>query len=248
MLPKQPFGAKTENLPEFIVLFSHDGSSRRPARPETWWEASEKNPFTLRVQCPASRLWSNMRQAFSAGPTAAVTADAECAFGEAVGVCLRRIRAWRAPPNWSLFQWREEIEGHALAAACDAQKAYDPTRCVPLGAFIYRRVMARVLTRYRQEWSYAQRCVCELGGEDGECAQCAAPAVADHADLEAALASLSTAQRWLVEQLFWQERTESALAAVLGLSQRAVSKRKQVLLGVLRRWLEDRAAAAKSRF
>lgn len=125
-----------------------------------------------------------------AGPAGAIAADADCAFGEAVVVCLRRISGWRVPPNWALFQWREEIEGHALAAACAAQAAYDPRRCVPFGAFVYRRVMARVLTRYRQEWGYARRCVCELGTEGGECPECVAPSPLDHRDLDEAVAAL----------------------------------------------------------
>lgn len=181
-----------------------------------------------------------MWQEHSAGSSGAAATNAECAFGEAVLVCMRRICGWRVPPNWSQRQWHEEIEGHALAAACEAQTVYDPARGVPFGAFIYQRVMARVLTRYRQEWSYARRCVCELGAEGGECPECTAPAQPELGDLEEAVASLSAPQRWLVDQIFWRERTESAVAAVLGLSQRAVSKRKQAVLGVLRHWLEDR--------
>ena len=164
---------------------------------------------------------------------------AELAFREAMAACLRRIRAWRVPPNWALPQWHEEIEGHALAAACDAQAAYDPARGVPFGAFVYQHVMARVLTRYRQEWSYARRCVCQVESKGDVCPDCAAPGVPDHCDLDEAVASLSVAQRWLLEQLFWRERTESAVGSVLGLSQRAVSKRKQVVLATLRHWLDD---------
>jgi DNA-directed RNA polymerase specialized sigma24 family protein len=165
---------------------------------------------------------------------------AESAFGDPLGVCLRRIRSWRAPPNWRPFHWREEIEAHAAAAACAAESAYDPASRIPFGAFVYQRVMARALTRYRQEWAYACRCISDSENDNGECLQCAAACRRDHCDLDAALASLSEAQRWLLEQLYWRDRTEAAVAARLGLSQRAVSKRKQVALRILREWLDDR--------
>lgn len=189
-----------------------------------------------------------MWQADSADSTEAAAQGSELAFSEAVAACASRSRSWRVPPNWAPAQWHEEIEGHALAAACDARAIYDPSRGVPLGAFIYQRVMARVLTRYRQEWSFARRCVCEPGSDGDTCDVCAAPDVADHCDLEETVASLTSPQRWLVQEIFWRERTESAVASDLGLSQRAVSKRKQAVLIALRRWLADRAKEINFRF
>ena len=181
-----------------------------------------------------------MSDRISANGLGAASPDAGLAFAAAVKNCLQRVRSWQVPPNWALSQWFEEIEAHALAAACDAEAAYDPARSVPFGAFIYSRVMARVLTHYRQEWSYARRVVGNLAEGGEEVFGCAAPSQLDHRDLDEAVDALSTAQRWLLEQIFWRESTESSVASVLGLSQRAVSKRKQAVLRLLRRSLEDR--------
>ena len=71
--------------------------------------------------------------------------------------CFSRICCWRTPPNWSNREWIEEIKAHAIAASCRAICEYDATRGVPLEAFVYQRVIARVLTRHRQEWNYALR-------------------------------------------------------------------------------------------
>jgi hypothetical protein len=201
-----------------------------------------KKSFTTRRK--SKTIINNIRrcmwQEHTTWPSDPVAADMECTLGEAVLICMRRIRGWRTPANWTFLQWREEIECHALAAARVAQAAYDPGRGVPFGAFVYRRVMARVLTRYRQEWRYSGHCGRELGMEPETCAECAGPSTPEHCDLDEAMASLNAGQRWLLEQIFWREHTESSVAAVLGLSQRAVSKRKQKVLGVLRRCLGDR--------
>ena len=181
-----------------------------------------------------------MRESIPESAIGADSPDAGHAFGAVVEDCLRRIRRWRVPPNWAVPQWREEIEAHAVAAACDAVAIYDPARGVPVGTFVHGRVMARALTRYRQEWGYARRVACNLGDGGEEVFERAAPSRLDHLDLDEAVAGLSTTQRWLLDQIFWRERTESTVASVLGLSQRAVSKRKQAVLRVLRRRLEDR--------
>ena len=50
------------------------------------------------------------------------------------------------------------MRAEANAAAWEAGLDFDPTRGVPLPAFVHGRVLARALTRYRREWSYARRC------------------------------------------------------------------------------------------
>src|SRR5258707_2192007 len=74
---------------------------------------------------------------------------------------LRRARSWRVPPNWSAIDWHEELRAVALAAAWQAGQDHDPSRGVPLGGFVYFRVQAQALTRYRQEWRDAPRVAAE---------------------------------------------------------------------------------------
>ncbi len=156
--------------------------------------------------------------------------DAEILAG-----CLRRIRSWRVPPNWSARDWFGEMQSNSAAALWQAKCEYDPTRGVPLGAFERLRVIASAWTRYRQEWSYASHCppqedriVPETATRDGSSL---APMVDPVRD---ALAQIPEADRWLLEQLFWAESSETSVAQKLGVSQQAVSKRRGAVLRRLR--------------
>lgn len=57
--------------------------------------------------------------------------------------------------------------------------------------------------------------------------------------LHKALSFLSEDERYLIEQLYFQERTERDLAAQLGLSQNAINKRRQRILERLRGLLKN---------
>jgi DNA-directed RNA polymerase specialized sigma subunit len=46
--------------------------------------------------------------------------------------------------------------------------------------------------------------------------------------------------RWLLDQLFWQERTETSIAAELHISQPAIHKRKRAAILHLRALLAKR--------
>jgi hypothetical protein len=150
---------------------------------------------------------------------------------------LRCARSWRVPPNWSALDWYEELHGVAITAASQAEQDHDPSREVPLAGFVFVRVKARTLTRSRQEWRYAMRItppdreiVEALAGAD------AAPDSAGVAfeSLNRALEQLAEMERWLLDQIFWQHRTEAAIAAELHISQPAISKRKRAALVHLR--------------
>jgi DNA-directed RNA polymerase specialized sigma24 family protein len=154
--------------------------------------------------------------------------------------CFSRICSWRTPPNWSNREWFEEIKAHAIAASCRALCEYDATRGAPLEAFVYQRVIARVLTRHRQEWGYALRFVSEKK-EDNDCSsppdRSKAPESAQsenqapiYEELRDAVASLSESNRWLITQLFWNDQTEVEIARALGIGRRAVNKRKHAIL------------------
>lgn len=57
--------------------------------------------------------------------------------------------------------------------------------------------------------------------------------------LHRALSSISDEERYLIQQIYFNDRTERDLAEELGCSQNAVNKRKQHILDKLRRFLEN---------
>jgi DNA-directed RNA polymerase specialized sigma subunit len=144
---------------------------------------------------------------------------------------LHRIFRWRVPPNWSVSDWREEIRAEAACAACHAAQDYNASLGVPFGAYARQRVLARTLTRYRQEWAYALRMAQELKPEvsDEKMSASIAPALLDQWP-RCTLDRLSKSDLWLVGQLFLRERSESDIAKEMGVSQQAISKRKRTII------------------
>jgi DNA-directed RNA polymerase specialized sigma24 family protein len=179
------------------------------------------------------------------GPTQAALAswcpDGRTEWGTIWGGCTWRSRAWGIPPGWSAGDWSEEIQAEALAAVCQALHDYDATRGVPLVAFVRERVEFGMRARYRKEWAHSVHCGCELPSDGGE-DRSDAPSSTRQAyeALQGPLARLSEPDRRLIEHLFWGRRTEAELASELGISQSAVSRRKQAIILVLRRSLGNR--------
>ena len=168
--------------------------------------------------------------------------------------CFQRVRTWRLPPNWSALDWLGEVKEVVCVAAMEAEADFDSARGIPYCAFLYRRVMARVLTRYRQEWNYGMRflsectgsCACEEAEPDavegrssgswwtaGE-VSCASERETLLEELAEAVASLSEPGRRLIAILFWEERTECEAAREFGVSQPAICKRLHTVLDALR--------------
>jgi len=112
---------------------------------------------------------------------------------------------------------------------------FDPHRLVPLDAFLYSRVVDAVWTRYRQECSFGRRTRPGEAIPDRPAPERPGPDADTLALLEAALGSLAELDRGLIRQLFWDGRCEDDLAREWGVSQQAVSKRKQKILKELRR-------------
>jgi RNA polymerase sigma factor (sigma-70 family) len=165
--------------------------------------------------------------------------------------CFKRIFGWRVPPNWSEVDWREEIRAHVLAAVCEAICDFDSSRRVPLAAFVYQRAIARVYTRFRQEWAYGLRCISVPDGfvADGghlllpgqsrvQYVESTVEPNSAYQALREALGSLSEPDHQLIMQLFWKGKTEAFVAEALGISRQAVSKRKRAVIQKLRAWLE----------
>src|SRR5262245_48017268 len=160
---------------------------------------------------------------------------------------LRRILSWRIPPNWSAHDWFDEVKAITAAACCQAELEYDRKRGVPLSAFLYQRALTCVLTRYRQEWTYALRF---MQTEDGtECDEVAEPRTSlpeicpSDDSLRYALLELPFADQWLVRQLFWDSASQDKVARNLKITQQAVSKRKRKIIRKLRQLLCDARAA-----
>jgi RNA polymerase sigma factor (sigma-70 family) len=105
---------------------------------------------------------------------------------------------------------------------------------VPLDAFLYRRVVESVWTRYRQEWSFGRRCRADtrLPDRSVEASDRPDPEALDR--LVLLLGNLPEADQSLIRQLFWDGRTEAELAAEIGVSRQAVSQRQQRILQRLR--------------
>jgi DNA-directed RNA polymerase specialized sigma24 family protein len=162
-------------------------------------------------------------------------------YAAIVRFCVYKARHWRVPPNWTPPEWANELSAHAAAAAHEAGCQYDPSRSSASGTFIISRVMARLLTRYRQEWTFARH----LGHSplDSECQTYghvtyqdphACNSVALPEDVDAAIDGLPETDRWLLSQIFWYGRGQTDLARELGVSQPAISKRYRKIIFHLR--------------
>ena len=147
---------------------------------------------------------------------------------------MRRISGWRTPPHWSRHDWLEEMGAHREGAIWQALHDYDAASEVPLPAFIHGRVLASALTRYRQEWSYALRCVWPADEQRASITEATSYPGVLHELLPLALAHLSEPERRLIQQLFCEGNTEAEIAQCLGISHQAVSKRKRAALERMR--------------
>lgn len=156
-------------------------------------------------------------------------------------VCWQRICEWKVPPHWSAGDWMDELQAQGAAAAWQALGDFDTTRGVPLQVYLRQRVLASVLTRSRQEWSYALHSALKISADDsrGAIKQPEYPEAAVFQTLRQALAKLAEQDRWLIERLFWDGQTQAKVAEKLGISQAAVNKRKCAILRELRRRLDQ---------
>jgi RNA polymerase sigma factor (sigma-70 family) len=154
------------------------------------------------------------------------------------------------PPNWSNCDWFEELTAVGMAAAWQAVCEFDPEREVPLAGFAYCRMMTRCLARYRKEWRYVLHVAASDSREEAttfkhpdftasstEKVNGAHPSN-DH--LRDVVSALPAAQRRLIEQLFWAERTEIEVANTMGINQSTINRRKHDILKGLRMKLRDR--------
>jgi RNA polymerase sigma factor (sigma-70 family) len=119
-------------------------------------------------------------------------------------------------------------------AACEALRAFEPGRLVPLDAFLYRRVIESVWSCYRQEWTFGRRFRPDESLPDRAATEPGRPDPELLDRLADILQTLDEGERRLISQLFWDGRPEDQVAFDLGVSRQAVNKRKQKLLRRLR--------------
>jgi DNA-directed RNA polymerase specialized sigma24 family protein len=93
------------------------------------------------------------------------------------------------------------MRAHGESAAWQALCDYDDAHGVPLPAFIHGRVFASALTRYRQEWRYALRCVWPADQERASITEAKSYLDVLHELLAHALAHLPERERRLIQQL-----------------------------------------------
>lgn len=183
--------------------------------------------------------------------TSDILSDGDETLGSAMQSGLKRIRSWRVPPNWSGSDWFEELTAVGTAAAWQAVCEFDPERGIPLAGFGYCRMMTRCLSRYRKEWRYALHIDASDSREEKSTtferpelnASFSAKLNETHPsndDLRGAIGALSAEQRRLIEQLFWENRTETEVADAMGINQSTINRRKQAILNGLHMKLCDR--------
>jgi RNA polymerase sigma factor (sigma-70 family) len=210
--------------------------------PFFFWKEVKTNPFeTERRTLRNKRNYDQFRY----------LSDRDEALGAAVQSGFKRIRSWRVPPNWASADWFEELTAVATAAAWQAVCDFDPELGVPLACFSYCRIISRCLSCYRKEWRYATHIFASESIET-ETTPCQHPGLtaasaangngAHHSndDLRGAVGALPAKQRRLIEQLFWEKRTETELADAMGTNQSTINRRKRAILNGLRTKLRDR--------
>jgi DNA-directed RNA polymerase specialized sigma24 family protein len=144
----------------------------------------------------------------------------------------------------------EELAAVATAAAWQAVCDFDPARGVPLAVFGYCRIISRCLTCYRKEWRYALHLVASdpyekettTSKHPGLRASSAAKVNGterSNEDLRGIIRALPAEQRRLIEQLFWEERTETEVADAMSTNQSTINRRKRAILHGLRMKLRD---------
>ena len=158
----------------------------------------------------------------------------------------RRARSWPPPPNWYASDWATELAQICALAALDAKVLATATEA-QRQAFLYHRALGAALSAYRREWRFGAGTLPMSTAEDGagvssSANQALAPAPETDkrmafGELRAALLRLPLSDRRLLVALYWERHTEREIAAQLGISQQAVSKRLHSCLCALRNWL-----------
>ena len=96
-----------------------------------------------------------------------------------------------------------------------------------------------LLKRYRQEWSFARHCGRPVVYEPSDPKEVDGDMTPMVPRLQAVLTRLPQSDRQLIHMLYWEHRTEAQVAAGLGVSQQAISKRKHRIFARLGVFLKE---------
>ncbi len=151
----------------------------------------------------------------------------------AVSRCMARVQRWKVPPNWSRCQWLEEASAQAELAAITSQTVCQSVTAPGIVNTFDSRIHNSVLHRYRQEWSFARHCGLPVAREPVEDDEPEDEVDAMLPCIPDALARLSEPDRRLLQMLYWEHRSEAQIAADMGVTQQAISKRKRRILSAL---------------
>ena len=164
----------------------------------------------------------------------------------------RRLRTWKAPPNMSRADWFEEMRELEIIAVWEIMSNPRHLEVVLAPRDICNRIIAKVRVTYRREWAYGLHITAapqtpSPSGDEDENAETAGPFprltanglpdIEAHARVRDALDMLSPNERCFIERLYYEGSNEAEVAAMLGITQPAVCKRKQKLLSNLRKVL-----------
>jgi RNA polymerase sigma factor (sigma-70 family) len=165
---------------------------------------------------------------------------------------VHRACRWTPPCNWDAGQWKEELQSVAYLAALEAQRDYDPARGVAEEQFVLSRTLSALLTYYRREWRFAQRCSLLVVAPENE-GDCEHNLLEQEPDPEAerfvedicrsdalqrAMRRLSARERGVLYLYFWEQLTDRQIAERIGIAPASVSVYKDRGLGKIRSVLD----------
>ncbi len=154
---------------------------------------------------------------------------------------LGRLWRWRVPANWSRPQWEEEISSEVAVAVMEFTRGYTVSEPQSGTRYLRSKIQNKVLNRYRQEWAFSKHIAHPIVTE---------PTDSDHLErghghlaLQEAVAALSESDRRLIQQLYWEKRSQTQIAAEAGVSVPAICKRNKRILcrlkGVLKNFEDE---------
>lgn len=140
-------------------------------------------------------------------------------------LALRRVLRWQQLPQWDRCEWLDELEAEANLAMLTALSSYEPSRGVPLAAFVYERVFHALCSLYRREWQhalhvYSGNCLIEKGSPSQPCS-------VEAERLQEAIRSLPERECAVIYQTFFSGNTEREIAEELGVAAAVVHRLKK---------------------
>ena len=159
-----------------------------------------------------------------------------------VAACVKRLRQWTKPVNWSSSDWEKELQQIAWLAALRAECRFDPKSNIAFEAFVYNHIRSGSRTCYRREKLHEMRFTSQPSemnpDEDGRDSHFLRFSTASEPDvfdsLRNAIATLTEPQRRVIQAHFWEGYNETEIGRMLGVSQRTVNKHKRLAIELLR--------------